>query len=219
MVRCLVRSGINPLRSPGHANCVLPTAQRRLSGSALCLHFLFLCPQRSLVVPVECGKLRVLSSSHPSYLEYNRIHCFYLQYGLVLGVLFVTQILLSLSMVWLKQQLLAKFNAHRVDFDDATINMNFIQSSLNCCGIQGLSDWTTIHLAVPGSCCLAESCDTRFAENLWSQGCHSQMSSFMDNNLGVMSLLVLSFSAVSLMGVFCSFSFAKRFSSTYEIIY
>lgn len=124
-------------------------------------------------------------------------------------------------MVWLKQRLQAKFNAHHVTLqDDVTVDMNLIQSALNCCGVQGMSDWTTLDLAVPSSCCASglENCDTRIADNVWPQGCFKQMDSFIDHNIGLMSLLVLSFAAVTLLGVFCSFSYAKKFSSSYERI-
>lgn len=159
----------------------------------------------------------------PLSLNFNRF-----QYGLVLGVLFVAELLLSVSMLWLKQRLQMNFNEH-VNMQEGPIDMDLIQSSLNCCGLRGFGDWVQLvnatssssagHLSIPSSCCSSPYCDTRNSDNLWPQGCVSQMETFIDNNVGVMSLLVLSFAAVTLLGVFCSFSFARKVSvSSYEVI-
>lgn len=164
-----------------------------------------------------------LELDRPLSPNFNRF-----QYGLVLGVLFVAELLLSVSMLWLKQRLQMNFNEH-VNMQEGPIDMDLIQSSLNCCGLRGFGDWVQLvnatssssagHLSIPSSCCSSPYCDTRNSDNLWPQGCVSQMETFIDNNVGVMSLLVLSFAAVTLLGVFCSFSFARKVSvSSYEVI-
>lgn len=101
------------------------------------------------------------------------------------------------------------------------MDMDLIQSSLKCCGLKGAEDWfNVLHSAVPSSCCLSDipNCDTRQAGNVWTRGCTTEMESFIDNNIGVISILVLFFAAVGLFGVFCSFSWARKYSSSYEVI-
>lgn len=130
--------------------------------------------------------------------------------------------MLSISMVWLKQRLQAKFKDHHVNLQDQNIDINLIQSSLNCCGIKGASDWLILDTVVPSSCCVSgvtSNCDTKIVENLWPAGCYNQLSYFIDNNIGLMSLLVVAFAAVTLIGVFCSFSWAKKISTSYESLY
>lgn len=144
----------------------------------------------------------------------------FFQYGLVLGVLFVMDIIMSVCLLWLKEQLQLKLGAHRLNVQDSSIDMNLIQSSLKCCGLKGgVADWTSLDLSVPVSCCSsADNCNVMAAVGLWPEGCYSQMGVFIDNNIGIMSLLVLVFAAVTLFGVFCSFSWAKKYSPEYEIL-
>lgn len=133
------------------------------------------------------------------------------------------ELLLSVSMVWLKQKLMAKFNDLQRHgdsslFTSSDIDMHLIQTSLKCCGFTGPGDWVKAGRTV-SSCCTFANCDPGKLSNLFTKGCVGEMEKFVDSNIGAMSLLLLVFGVVSLVGVFCSFSWARKYSvSSYEEI-
>lgn len=135
--------------------------------------------------------------------------------------MFIIELVLSVSMVALKRTLMARFNGQNLSGGgDPAIDMPLIQNTFQCCGLtRGPRDYTAAWLFVPRSCCLPQltHCHSSNEEHLFSRGCYHEMEKFVDNNIGAMALLALSFSAVTLLGVISSLAWARR--AAYEEIH
>ncbi|XP_051964465.1 tetraspanin-36-like [Xyrauchen texanus] len=89
--------------------------------------------------------------------------------------------------------------------------VDYLQSQLQCCGVQNLTDWTastwygTHNNSVPHSCCKANTTQCSGLLNqpelLNTQGCESKLEQMLQDVLSYAMLVILGFAIIKLFGM------------------
>ncbi|XP_018334586.2 tetraspanin-6-like [Agrilus planipennis] len=87
--------------------------------------------------------------------------------------------------------------------------LDFIQSTLHCCGNHDYMDWINSNHVVPKSCCKNDSCDTFNLEEIYTQGCYNKVMDFVISHSGIMAYVAVGFALFSLVGVFLTCCLAR----------
>ncbi|XP_051154206.1 tetraspanin-7-like [Leptopilina boulardi] len=91
------------------------------------------------------------------------------------------------------------------DTNPRTTHVDFMQSTLQCCGNKAYTDWYNLKhpQAVPLSCCKvpSEECLTNDTNKIYTQGCYNRVIELISNNVGIVAASAIAFAFFPLIGV------------------
>ncbi|KAF4530160.1 hypothetical protein B566_EDAN001417 [Ephemera danica] len=74
--------------------------------------------------------------------------------------------------------------------EEQSKDLDFMQSSLQCCGINGQLDWlNTNYRKVPFSCCMhPRHCDPKDTDHdVFKEGCYTKLTDVLNGNIGIIA--------------------------------
>ncbi|KZC08195.1 Tetraspanin-7 [Dufourea novaeangliae] len=94
-----------------------------------------------------------------------------------------------------------------------TDHIDSMQSTLQCCGNKGYTDWLNIYpQKIPLSCCkvAAENCDTTDTNDIYTQGCYTRVLDLINSNIGLVAGTAIGVAIFPFMGVFLACCLASN---------
>jgi len=166
-------------------------------------------------------------------------YCLIIAFTVSLSIIFILQLTVGIFGVVARNQietelpqlLNSTMNYYTTNVADQR-TWDFVQTSFNCCGLTGPSDWQNRGFnntwTVPDSCCITAKRNTSCGYNVLSypqtswntyintNGCYTSMSSGLSQSVIIIGVVALVLCFVQLMGITCASCLAHEIHNQYQ---
>ncbi|XP_014668213.1 PREDICTED: tetraspanin-7-like isoform X2 [Priapulus caudatus] len=155
-------------------------------------------------------------------------------YSVILFIIFIAELSAGISAYIFKGKIYTAFEdglniaSNNYGQDPAASTdeaMDHMQKTLHCCGIKKYSDWLNTTYGSPGqvpeSCCIDQANTTcirtgfvgtsaDITTTIYVKGCHKEVVSFVDENIGIIAGAATGFAFLQILGVLLACCLAKN---------
>lgn len=142
-------------------------------------------------------------------------------YGAFLAAVAVMELGAGASVYAYRNSLNEKFdqsikeNMALYEQDEAkTARIDYMQTTLHCCGNRGYTDWLNMYpqMPIPLSCSKVsgENCDTNDPNDIYTQGCYTRVLDLINGNIGLVAGTAIGVAFFPLIGVFLACCLASN---------
>lgn len=131
-------------------------------------------------------------------------------YGGFLGIILILELALAGSIYAYKDRLkdgfdvgLAKsMEGYGSVSNSKTIDFDYMQSKLHCCGSEDYRDWGNLDppSPVPRSCCIKPNCDVQDETQIYTEGCYTKVVQLITKNMKVIGGVAVALTLFPLAG-------------------
>lgn len=93
---------------------------------------------------------------------------------------------------------------------------NSIQHDLQCCGVDGSSDWNRVDKPIPDACC-ADGKDCHTSKKYFDKGCYEGVENAIVSNIGYVAGAGVGLAVVEILGIILSCCLANAIKNEYEV--
>ncbi|XP_031617193.1 tetraspanin-7-like [Contarinia nasturtii] len=107
--------------------------------------------------------------------------------------------------------------SNSVDDPQRTIDFNWMQRNLKCCGNHGYDDWNSLlprAMPIPKSCCKKRNCDAQDETQIYTEGCYDKVSELIESNMRCILAAALLVSLFPIVGILLTCSMAGNITKT-----
>ncbi|XP_055296019.1 tetraspanin-7-like isoform X2 [Sitodiplosis mosellana] len=145
-------------------------------------------------------------------------------YGGFLAFILFVELCIAASMYAYKDRLADGFDkgledamrTNSIDDPQRTIDFNWMQRTLQCCGNHGYDDWNKLprEMPIPKSCCKIPNCNAQDETQIYTEGCYDKVSELIDSNMSLILAAAILVSLFPIIGIVLTCSMAKNITKT-----